>query len=77
MAVRVCSGMSGQIIAPGIICTSAIHGGRMSQRAMDGDVTMYRMYGQIIAPGIICTSTIHGGRIAQGAKDGSAGMYRM
>jgi hypothetical protein len=53
--------------------------GGMSQGAMDGGVTMYRMYrmyGQVIAPSITCTSTIHGGRMSQGARDGGARMYR-
>jgi hypothetical protein len=32
--------MYGQVIAPGITCTSTIRGGRMSQGAMDGGVTI-------------------------------------
>jgi len=35
--------MGGQVIAPSIICTSTIHGGRMSQGAKDGGARMLRM----------------------------------
>ena len=38
--------MYGQIIAPSIICTSTIHGGRIAQRAKDGGTCMYRMHSQ-------------------------------
>jgi hypothetical protein len=35
-----CPRMGGQIFAPGNICTSTFHGGRIPQGATDGDAVM-------------------------------------